>query len=68
MAHTIGGAFNSVSKITGTISSGIALLAFDKNFEAMREKQRLKKPKNVLQGLEKGAKAIYCGFKEGMTG
>jgi vacuolar protein sorting-associated protein 13A/C len=68
VAHTVGGAFNSVSKITGTLSSGLSLLAFDKNFEAMRDKQRMKKPKNVIQGLEKGAKAVYSGFKEGMTG
>jgi|JI6StandDraft_1071083.scaffolds.fasta_scaffold04583_9 vacuolar protein sorting-associated protein 13A/C len=68
VAHTVGGAFNSVSKITGTISSGLSLLAFDKNFEAMRETQKMKKPKNIIQGLEKGAKAIYSGFKEGMTG
>jgi len=44
------------------------LLAFDKNFESMREQQKMKKPKNIIQGLEKGAKAIYSGFKEGMTG
>lgn len=44
------------------------MLAFDKNFESMREQQKMKKPKNIIQGLEKGAKAIYSGFKEGMTG
>jgi vacuolar protein sorting-associated protein 13A/C len=30
IAHSIGGALNSVSKVTGTISTGLAVLAFDK--------------------------------------
>lgn len=29
IAHSIGGAFNSVEKVTGTIASGLAVLAFD---------------------------------------
>ena len=28
----------------------------------------MKKPKNILQGLEKGGKAVIYGFKEGITG
>lgn len=32
IAHSIGGALNSVSKVTGTISTGLAVLAFDKEF------------------------------------
>lgn len=28
----------------------------------------MKKPQNVIQGLEKGGKAIFYGFKEGITG
>jgi vacuolar protein sorting-associated protein 13A/C len=67
-AHTVGGAINSVSKIVGTVSSGLALLAFDKGFEEMRERQRMRKPKNVVEGLQKGAEAVFVGFKEGMTG
>jgi len=29
----VGGAFNSLSGITGTVSTGLATLAFDKEFE-----------------------------------
>ena len=68
VAHSVGGAFNSISKVTGTVSSGLATLAFDKEFEEHREKERMKKPQNVIQGLEKGGKAIFYGFKEGITG
>lgn len=28
----------------------------------------MKKPKNILQGLEKGGRAVLYGFKEGITG
>lgn len=30
IAHSVGGAFNSLSGITGTVSTGLATLAFDK--------------------------------------
>jgi len=30
IAHSVGGALNSVSKVTGTISTGLAVLTFDK--------------------------------------
>lgn len=32
LAHSVGGAFNSISKVTGTVSTGLATLAFDKEF------------------------------------
>jgi hypothetical protein len=28
----------------------------------------MKKPQNVIQGISKGSKAIFYGFKEGFTG
>ena len=68
IAHTIGGALNSVDKVTGAISTGLAFLCFDKDFEEKRQKQKNKKPKNIIQGLEKGAMAVFSGFKEGITG
>jgi vacuolar protein sorting-associated protein 13A/C len=32
LAHSIGGAFSSISKVTGTFSTGLATLSFDKDF------------------------------------
>jgi len=51
VAHSVGGAFNSLSKITGTVSTGLANLAFDDEFEEHRQKEKMKKPKNIIQGL-----------------
>lgn len=33
IAHSVGGALNSVEKVTGTIATGLAALTFDKEFE-----------------------------------
>jgi len=38
IAHSVGGAFNSLSKITGTFSTGLATLTFDQEFEEHRAK------------------------------
>ena len=51
VAHSVGGAFNSLSKITGTVSTGLATLAFDDEFEEHRQREKMRKPKNILQGL-----------------
>jgi len=32
VAHSVGGIFDTVSKITGTVSGGLAILVFDKEF------------------------------------
>jgi vacuolar protein sorting-associated protein 13A/C len=68
IAHSVGGALNSVEKVTGTIASGLAALTFDKEFETMREREKMKKPKHVFEGIEKGGLAVFHGFKEGITG
>lgn len=54
--------------MTGTLSTGLATFAFDKDFEDHREKQKMKKPQNVFQGLQKGGRAILYGFKAGISG
>lgn len=68
IAHSVGGALNSVEKMTGAVASGLAALTFDKEFEERRERDRMKKPKHVFEGIQKGGKAVFHGFKEGLTG
>ena len=38
--NTLEGTFNSVSKITGTLSTGVTNLCFDDEYIKKREKQR----------------------------
>jgi hypothetical protein len=68
MTHSIGGVLNTVEKMTGRVASGLAALTFDQEFEEIREKSRMRKPKHVLEGLEKGSIAGLHGFKEGVAG
>jgi vacuolar protein sorting-associated protein 13A/C len=66
--NSIGGVLNSVEKVAATLASGLAVLAFDKEFEETREKKKMKKPKHVLEGLEKGSAAALLGLKQGISG
>lgn len=46
------GVFNSVNKITGTVSSGLAALCLDEDYLEQREKVNAKKPKHLIDGLQ----------------
>jgi vacuolar protein sorting-associated protein 13A/C len=68
MTHSIGGVLNAVEKVTGTVASGLAVLTFDREFEAAREREKMEKPQHVLQGLEQGTVAVFHGIRKGITG
>jgi vacuolar protein sorting-associated protein 13A/C len=68
ISHTVGGAFDSLNKITGSISTGLVFLCDNKEFELERKKAQLKRPTNVVMGLQQGATSVLTGFKEGITG
>lgn len=68
VTNTISGAFNSVSKITGSASSGIAALSMDKQYQKQREKMMSKKPKHIVDGIGMGVKSIFSGIGHGISG
>ena len=47
VGHTIAGAFNSINKITGSVSSGLSNLTMDEDYIREREKMRATKPKHI---------------------
>ena len=51
VSHTTAGVLNSVSKITGAVGTGISGLSFDKEYMAKREKKKMNKPKNLIDGV-----------------
>lgn len=67
-AHTLGGALNSISQITASVANGFTILCFDPHFEEIRIRRRINPPASVLDGLGKGAVALYQGVREGITG
>ncbi|KAL4505260.1 hypothetical protein ABPG72_016327 [Tetrahymena utriculariae] len=66
--NTMAGAFNSVNKITGSLSSGVSALCMDEEYLQERERMRLKKPQNVVDGTVQGVTSIFSGVAKGITG
>lgn len=66
--NTLAGVFNSVNKITGSISSGLAFLCMDQEYLEQREKTKTKKPKHFIDGLEQGTISIVSGIGQGISG
>jgi vacuolar protein sorting-associated protein 13A/C len=66
--NSVAGIFNTASKITGSLSKGVAHLAFDKEYVRQREKNNREKAKNVTQGISVGAKELGTGLFKGITG
>lgn len=60
--NTLAGVFNSVTKITGTVSSGLAALCLDNDYLEQREKAKIRKPKHLIEGLEQGAISVFQGI------
>jgi vacuolar protein sorting-associated protein 13A/C len=68
LTKTISGAFNSVSKITGSVSGGIAALSMDEEYMRDREKMKAKKPKHIVDGIGQGVVSVFEGIGKGITG
>lgn len=66
--NTMAGAFNSVNKITGSLSSGISALCMDEEYLLERDRMRSKKPKHIVDGAVQGVTSIFSGVANGITG
>eukprot|EP01017_Pseudomicrothorax_dubius_P026983 TRINITY_DN3060_c0_g2_i1.p1 TRINITY_DN3060_c0_g2~~TRINITY_DN3060_c0_g2_i1.p1 ORF type:complete len:350 (+),score=59.12 TRINITY_DN3060_c0_g2_i1:168-1217(+) len=66
--NTASGAFNSLGKITDSVSTGLSALTMDQEYMQYRERLKMKKAKDVLEGVEQGAKSMLSGFEKGLTG
>ncbi|XP_017019677.1 intermembrane lipid transfer protein Vps13-like [Drosophila kikkawai] len=67
-AHTVGGASAAMSKITGAMGKGLAVLTFDEQYQKKRRRGFLNKPRNFHEGLARSSKGLVMGFAEGATG
>ena len=68
LKQTFAGTFNSIHHISGSIATGLTILSFDDSFIEKRRKFKLKKPKNIIEGVDQGLRSIYSGIEEGVTG
>lgn len=60
--------FNGGSKATSQLSSGLAYLTRDHDYEETRNVRRLTRPRDVGEGIVEGAKDLGKGFYSGITG
>ena len=66
--NTVGGALNTVSKITGGISKEILLITQDENYiNEIEKKNMMDKPKNVIEGIGYGISSMMSGLYYGVT-
>ena len=66
--NTVGGALNTVSKITSGFSKEILILTQDENYINERErKNMMDKPKNVIEGIGYGISSMMSGIYYGVT-
>ena len=68
LKQTFAGTFNSLHHISGSLATGLTILSFDDSFIEKRRKFKLRKARNVLEGVDQGFRSIYSGFEEGVTG
>ena len=66
--NTAAGAFNAVSKVTGSLASGLTSLSMDSAYLKQRNLDKAHKPKNLFHGMGKGVMSISKGFYSGITG
>eukprot|EP01135_Chromosphaera_perkinsii_P008710 Nk52_evm43s1444 gene=Nk52_evmTU43s1444 len=62
------GLSNSASKITGTISKGLADASMDKNFQNERQQRKAIRHKDKLDAIGEGFVGVGKGFLGGITG
>ena len=56
--HTVGGAAGAVSRITGAMGKGIAVLTFDKEYQKKRLDQIKRPATTVHEGFARGGKGL----------
>lgn len=68
-SKTIYATFGTVSKLTGTLSSGLSSLTSDREYQMKLQKERAKnQPKDLVDGLGNGVKALVLSVSRGVTG
>lgn len=69
LKHSVYGTFNTTSKVTGTVGTGLARLTFDPKYLERREKKKLtEQPKHAGYGLLYGARDLLYGLGDGLAG
>lgn len=60
--------FGGIGNTVGSIAGVATLLTGDSDFMRTRNSHKRKKARNVLDGVQLGAKALFTGITEGLAG
>eukprot|EP01125_Pyxidicula_operculata_P010729 TRINITY_DN352_c4_g1_i1.p1 TRINITY_DN352_c4_g1~~TRINITY_DN352_c4_g1_i1.p1 ORF type:complete len:3355 (-),score=688.04 TRINITY_DN352_c4_g1_i1:19-10083(-) len=66
--NSLFGLIGSVSKITGSLGSGVAFLSWDEDYQEQRMQLKQKQSSNVVTGLGNGIFELVSGVVGGVTG
>ncbi|KAK5580128.1 hypothetical protein RB653_000141 [Dictyostelium firmibasis] len=66
--NSVYGTFNTLSKLTGTLGTGVATLSFDEKYLQERKLHQARKPSHVGEGLAMGGIGLGRGILQGITG
>ncbi|CAK73031.1 unnamed protein product (macronuclear) [Paramecium tetraurelia] len=66
--NTVSGISNSMSKIAGSISGGLAYISLDKQYKQEREQFRVVKPNQIISGIYLGGKLLYVSVTRAVVG
>jgi hypothetical protein len=66
--NSVGGLFGSGSKVTGSISTGLASLSMDADYLKQRQTMRRTKPRDFSEGVSQGVRDLSIGVFTGVTG
>jgi vacuolar protein sorting-associated protein 13A/C len=50
--NTVSGTFQSINKLTGSVSTGVSMLSMDDDFLERRRVFMLRRPKHIIDGLK----------------
>ncbi|EAS01215.2 PH domain protein (macronuclear) [Tetrahymena thermophila SB210] len=68
LKNGVAGTFQSLNKMTGTISTGVSKMTMDKQYQEKRRRFMMKQPQNAIDGIEQAGISIFRGFQEGIVG
>ena len=67
LKNTVQGTFGTVSKLANSIATGITLTQ-DKDYLSGRQREKMNKPKNVVDGVGMGFKVLFSNIGKGIAG
>lgn len=67
LKNTIQGTFGTVSKLANSLATGITL-AQDREYLSGRQREKMNKPKNVVDGVGMGFKVFFSNLGKGIAG